>query len=78
MEVLGGLIVRILGFHCCGLSSVPGQEIKILQAMWYGPQKKKNQGLVTRKSVIQIHNLYILILKIHLHVFMMYKFITFT
>ena len=39
---------------------------------------QKNQGLVTRKSVIQIHNLYMLIPKIHLHVFMTYKFITFT
>ena len=23
-------------FHCCGLSSIPGQGIKIPGAMWYG------------------------------------------
>ena len=25
---LGGLVVRILGFHCCGLGSIPGWELR--------------------------------------------------
>ena len=35
------LMVRILGFHCQGLGSVPGQGTDILQAMWNGQKKKK-------------------------------------
>ena len=33
-DFLGGLMVRILSFHCCGPESVPGQETEIPQAMW--------------------------------------------
>ena len=33
-------MVRILGFHCQGLGSVPGQGTEILQAMWNGQKKK--------------------------------------
>ena len=32
-------MVRIQGFHCCGLNSVPGQGTKILQP--HGSAKKK-------------------------------------
>ena len=31
-EFPGGLVVRIPGFHCCGLGSIPGQGTEILQA----------------------------------------------
>ena len=40
-EVPGGLVVRILGFYCCGLDSVPGQGTEILQATWYGKNKER-------------------------------------
>ena len=33
-EFPGGLVVRIPGFHCRGLGSVPGGGIEILQAVW--------------------------------------------
>ena len=29
-EFPGGLVVRILGFHCCGPGSVPGRGTEIL------------------------------------------------
>ena len=32
-EFPGGLMVRILGFSCCGLGSSPGQETEIPQAV---------------------------------------------
>ena len=35
-------MVRLLGFHCQGLGSVPGQGTEILQAMWNGQKKKKS------------------------------------
>ena len=34
------LVVRNLRFHCCGPSSVLGQETKILQAMQCSQNKK--------------------------------------
>ena len=35
-ESPGALEVSILGFHCCGLGSIPGSGTKILQAAWHG------------------------------------------
>ena len=35
----GGIVVRILGFHCHGLGSVPGQGPEISQVTW--PKNKK-------------------------------------
>ena len=40
-EFPSGLVVRILGFHCCGPGSIPGRGTKILQALWCGQKKKK-------------------------------------
>ena len=45
-EFPGGLVVRILGFYCCGLDSVSGWGTEILQILQHG-QKKKNK---TRSS----------------------------
>ena len=40
-EFPGGLVVRVLGFHCHGPGSIiPGGVTEILQAMWHG--RKKN------------------------------------
>ena len=40
-EFPGGLVVRILGFHCLGPGFIPGQGNEILQAMWHNQKKKK-------------------------------------
>ena len=40
----GGLVVRILGFHCCGPGSIPGRGTEILQSH----VAKKNK---TKRSV---------------------------
>ena len=42
-EFPGGLVVRILRFHCHGQGSVPDLETEVSQAMHYG-QKKKKKG----------------------------------
>ena len=39
-EFPGGLVLRILGFHCHGLGSIPGWGTEILQAVWCGQKKK--------------------------------------
>ena len=40
-EFPGGLVVRILSFHCCDLSSIPDQENEILKATEHGQKKKE-------------------------------------
>ena len=40
-EFPGDLVVRILGFHCCGLGSTPGGGTEIPQAISCGRKKKK-------------------------------------
>ena len=47
-EFPGGLVVRILGFHCCSLGSVPGERTKILQAMRHR-QKQTNTRIYISK-----------------------------
>ena len=44
-EFPGGLVVRILGFHCRGLGSVPGRGTEILQAIQQGRKKEKSLWL---------------------------------
>ena len=39
-EFPGGLVVKILGFHCHGPGTMPGQETEILQAVWHRQKKK--------------------------------------
>ena len=36
-------MVRIPGFHCCGLGSVPGWGTEMLQAAWCGQKNKYKQ-----------------------------------
>ena len=36
MELPGGLVLRIPGFHCCGLVSIPGLGTEIPEAAWLG------------------------------------------
>lgn len=40
-EFPGGLVVRIVGFHCCGQGTILAQGTKILQAARHGQKKKK-------------------------------------
>ena len=42
-EFPGSLVVRIQGFHCCGLGSIPGQGTEILQAAQHGEKKRKKE-----------------------------------
>ena len=44
-EFPGGLVVRILGFHCHGPGSVPGWGAEILQAMCCDLKKKKKKKI---------------------------------
>ena len=53
-EFPGGLVVRIPGFHCCGLGSIPGWGTEILQAMWGGQKTKQNKTKQTNKQKIDI------------------------
>ena len=41
-EFLGSPVVRTQSFHCCGLSSIPGQGSIISQATWCNQKKEKN------------------------------------
>ena len=44
----GGLVFRILGFHCRGLGSVPVQGTEILQAVQH--RKGRKEGRKERKK----------------------------
>ena len=52
-EFPGGLVVRILGFHCCGLGSIPSWETEIPQAMQLGQKKKKNENKKTYTNILK-------------------------
>ena len=43
-ESPGGLVVKILGFLCCGLGSRPGQGTESLQAAWGGQKTQNNKS----------------------------------
>ena len=45
-----GPVVRIPGFHCRGLGSVPGQGTEILQVMWRGEKKKNTKNTKSNKQ----------------------------
>ena len=45
-EFLGGLVLRILGFHWSDPDSIPDQGTEILQVAWHGLKKKKSQGII--------------------------------
>ena len=46
-EFPGGLVVRILAFHCCGWGSIPGRGTEIPQAMRRGKNKTKQENCIT-------------------------------
>ena len=43
-------MVRILGFHSHGLSSIPGQGSEILQAVQHGQKKKEKKRKRERET----------------------------
>ena len=45
-ESLGGLVVRIWHFHCCGLGSIPGQGTEIPQAI--RPKRGEKKDIINR------------------------------
>lgn len=64
-EFLGGLVVRIPGFHCHGLGSVPGQEIEILQVLVCSQKKKKKTKQNRKKhQPSKFHENFILLLQL--------------
>ena len=54
-EFPGGLVIRILGFHGCGLHSVHGWEPEILEAMRYSQEKNKKNRLDGYKKYLVFH-----------------------
>ena len=42
----GGLVVRTRHFHLVAQDSIPGQEIKIPQALWQRPEKYKTDAFL--------------------------------
>ena len=52
MKFPGGLMVRVLGFHCSGQGSVPGRGTEIVQAKKRKEDKewKKNNSIKKKKS----------------------------
>lgn len=42
-EFLGGQVIRIKSFHCCGPGSIPGGGTEIPIALRYSPPKKINK-----------------------------------
>lgn len=49
-ELPGGLVVRMLGFHCCSLGAIPAQQTEILRALWCTQKKKKKKSCNTQNS----------------------------
>ena len=54
-------MVRILGFHCHGPGSIPGQGAEIVQAAWFSQKKKKKRlkkhiGVSSHPSQGQAHS----------------------
>lgn len=54
-ESSGGLVVRILGSHCCG--SIPGPGTEMLQASGCGQKKKKNYWFWSQTTWVRIPGL---------------------
>ena len=46
-EFPAGLVVRILGFHCCGPGSIPGCRTEI-------PQAKKNRNIFPPHNILPL------------------------
>ena len=47
-------MVAILGFHCCGLDSIPGQGAEIPQATRLGQKKRKGEKKERWKMDLEI------------------------
>ena len=56
--VESALVIRNLGFYCCGLGSVPGGGTEIPQTECHGI-RKKNYELLTRDSIDYSHVEYV-------------------
>ena len=48
-EFFGALVLRILGFHCCGPSSIPGRGTEMPQVTWCGQNKNKDRIIRQRQ-----------------------------
>ena len=48
-EFPGGLALRVPGFHCHGLGSIPSQGTEILKIMLISQEKKKKKRKKTKK-----------------------------
>ena len=55
-EFPGGLVVRLPGFHSCGLGSGPGRGTEIPQVTWHSKNKKikmyKSESLSTYQETL--------------------------
>lgn len=51
-SLVGGLVVRIPGFHCRGLGSIPYHGTEILQAVHHGKKKKKKKLLKSTMTAV--------------------------
>ena len=47
-------MVKIPGFHCCGLGSIPGRRIEIPQAAWHSQKKKLTQNVSNLNTTARI------------------------
>ena len=56
-EFPGDLVVRILGFHCCGLGSTPGGGTEIPQAILCGRKKKRRCSIKVSVSSFPLSTL---------------------
>ena len=49
-------MVRILGSHCCGLGTTPGQGMEIPQAVQHDQKKKKTSPVLVLKLMLIVIN----------------------
>ena len=59
-EFPGGLVVKILGFHCCGLGSISDQGTESLQAVW-GGQKIEKKNMLDHMTQLNVSQQFVLI-----------------
>lgn len=55
MEFPTGLVVSILGFHCCGLGSVLGWGTEITEITQYAPSQKRHKILIVKNKSKTAH-----------------------
>ena len=47
-------MLRIPGFHCCGLVSIPGLGTEILKTMWLGEKKKQKPAKIPTQFALSV------------------------